>query len=71
MKFGFRPLRTGILLIGLAGLFVLNMDRGRAAPSATPEKPGVEMKAVKYNGLTEAVRAQRGKVVVVEVWGFF
>jgi len=70
MKFGFRLLRNGFLLIGLAG-FVLNMERGRAEPSSAPDKLGVEMKAVKYNGLTEAVRAQRGKVVVVEIWGFF
>jgi hypothetical protein len=26
---------------------------------------------VKYNGLVEALKAQRGKVVVVDVWGEF
>jgi hypothetical protein len=31
----------------------------------------VDLKVVKYNGLIEAVKAQRGKVVVVDVWGEF
>jgi hypothetical protein len=39
---------------------------------ADPEKPAdakVEMKLVKYNQLVETIKAYRGKVVVVEVWG--
>jgi len=31
----------------------------------------VELQVVKYNGLVEAIKAQRGKVVVVDVWGEF
>jgi len=69
MKHAFRFLRAGILLIGLAGLLVLGMERGRADP--TPAKSGVELKSVKYGALVEAVKAQRGKVVVVDVWGDF
>ncbi len=66
-----RSLRTAVFLIGLAGLFVLCMDRGRANPSSSPQQPGVELKTIKYQGLLEAVKTQRGKVVVVDIWGFF
>jgi hypothetical protein len=36
------------------------------------EKPGnseVELKTVKYDALKAAVREQRGKIVVVDIWG--
>ena len=36
-----------------------------AEPPATPE---VALKVVKYADLIDAVRANRGKVVVVDVW---
>jgi len=31
----------------------------------------VELQPVKYDQLVAAVRAQRGKVVVVDVWGVY
>jgi hypothetical protein len=34
-------------------------------------KAKVELKDVKYADLARAVIAQRGKVVVVDIWGFF
>jgi len=60
-----RWLRAGILLIVPACWFVLIVGRGTAEP---PGGGAVELKDVKYNGLVEAVKAQRGKVVVVDVW---
>jgi hypothetical protein len=43
-----------------------------AAPADdTPPAADVELKPVKYDALKAAVRAQRGKVVVVDVWGVF
>jgi hypothetical protein len=71
MKLGLRCLRIGILLIGLGGWIVHFMERGRAEPPAVPAPSGVELKSVKYKDLTEAVKGQRGKVVVVDIWGFF
>jgi hypothetical protein len=46
---------------------------GRTAPTAAPapREGVVELKVVKYNSLVEAIKAQRGKVVVVDVWGEF
>jgi hypothetical protein len=45
-----------------------------AAPAVADDKPAaaeVELKSVKYDALKAAVRAQRGKVVVVDVWAEF
>ena len=39
-----------------------------AAPSDTG---GVELKAIKYRDLGQAVRGQRGKVVLIDVWADF
>ena len=66
-----RALAAGICLIGFAA-WCVHTQTGRAAPLA-PEQPSgaVELKDVKYQALCEAVRAQRGKVVVVDLWGFF
>jgi thiol-disulfide isomerase/thioredoxin len=63
-----RCLRAGILLIVPACCFVLIVDRGSAEP---PGGGAVELKDVKYSGLVEAIKAQRGKVVVVDVWADF
>ncbi len=44
-----------------------------ALPLAAQDKtaPAVTLKTVKYAGLADAVVQQRGKVVVVDLWGFF
>ena len=42
-----------------------------AGHGAEPAAPEIELKAVKYADLKAAVRAQRGKVVVVDIWGVF
>jgi hypothetical protein len=55
-----------VLLMVFAGWFVF-----ASAPAAPPAPSGVELKAVKYRELTRAIRAQRGKVVVVDIWGVF
>jgi hypothetical protein len=43
-------------------------------PSLVAEQPGaaeVDLKVLKYKDLSSEVRALRGKVVVVDVWGEF
>jgi len=56
-------------LIVLSASFVLLMtDRPHAAP---PSAETVELKVVKYDELEAAVRAQKGRVVVVDVWADF
>jgi hypothetical protein len=45
-----------------------------AFPAVAQDKgdgPTVTLKTVKYAGLAEAVVQNRGKVVVVDFWGFF
>jgi thiol-disulfide isomerase/thioredoxin len=69
MRYVFCSFRVGILLIAPAMWFVLIVGPG-AAQSEVPAG-AVELRDVKYDGLVEAVRAQRGKVVVVDVWGDF
>src|SRR5690242_10528052 len=54
-----RLLRSCLLLAGLAASL---SPAGRAA-----EKPP-ELKTIKYDDLAAAVRALRGKVVVVDIW---
>jgi len=68
MKRGFRVGSVGAGLIGLAGLIVFSLGSGSAAPEPTPNQSGVELKVVKYRDLVEAVKAQRGKVVAIDVW---
>jgi cytochrome c biogenesis protein CcmG/thiol:disulfide interchange protein DsbE len=55
-------------LIGLAGWFVLSVG---LACAADPAPTAVELKTVSYDGLADAIKAQRGKVVVVDAWGDF
>jgi thiol-disulfide isomerase/thioredoxin len=62
----YRSRLGGFILIGLIASVVFSL-RGRAAPTS----PGVELKTVKYEQLTDAVKAARGKVVVVDAWGTF
>jgi len=65
-----RSLSGTICLIGFAA-WCVHTGTARTAPPA-PEGGGtVELKEVKYGQLCDAVRAQRGKVVVVDVWGFY
>ena len=58
---------AGILLIGFVSWFVLISE----TPSAPPTPTGVELKTIKYRDLLRAVRAERGKVVLIDVWGEF
>lgn len=39
--------------------------------SAEPSAEGVELKTVKYRDLVKAVREQRGKVIIIDVWADF
>jgi thiol-disulfide isomerase/thioredoxin len=39
-----------------------------ALPEATAQDDGVTLSVVKYQGLKDAVRSQRGKVLVVDFW---
>jgi hypothetical protein len=49
----------------LAGLTVLALEPASPKTEAADE---VELKMVRYRDLCAAVRAQRGKVIVVEIW---
>jgi hypothetical protein len=42
-----------------------------AAPAQEKSGTPVTLKTVKYAGLAETVLQHRGKVVVVDLWGFF
>jgi thiol-disulfide isomerase/thioredoxin len=57
---------AGILLIGLAGWSTLT-----SADCAPPDEGDIDLKVVKYPELVKAVRDQRGKVVVIDVWADF
>ena len=52
------------------GVFVLLVV---VLPAPAQNKPGVPvtLRTVKYAGLAETVMQNRGKVVVVDLWGFF
>ena len=63
--------RAGFLLIVTACWFVLIVGPGSAEPPPPAPAGSVELKDVKYDGLVEAVKAQRGKVVVVDAWATF
>jgi hypothetical protein len=64
-------LRTAFhgLVLGVA-LVLLVARAGNAAPDA-PASDAVDIKVLKYKDLCSAIRAQRGKVVVVDIWGEF
>jgi hypothetical protein len=64
MMLGGRASRRALIV--LLGMFVYSLTRPSAAP---PEKPAaIELKIVKYDALEEAVRAQKGRVLLVDVW---
>jgi thiol-disulfide isomerase/thioredoxin len=56
-----------LLLVVFAAWFVFISPDAAAQSSEN----GVELKAVKYADLVKAVRAQRGKVIVIDVWADF
>jgi thiol-disulfide isomerase/thioredoxin len=56
----------GLLVIGMLAWFV--QDGGR---SSAQTAPAVVLKPIKYGELAEAVRAQKGKVLVIDVWADF
>lgn len=41
------------------------------SPSRAQLQPSVEMTTVKYDGLADAVKKHRGKVVYVNFWSFY
>ncbi|HJT76774.1 MAG TPA: TlpA disulfide reductase family protein [Gemmataceae bacterium] len=53
----------------LAGLAALLCTAGRPAAPAQEKAAGVTVQVVKYDGLADAVRGLRGKVVLVDFWG--
>jgi hypothetical protein len=57
-------IRVAAPLAGVALFFTL-------ATPAQEKQPAVALKTVKYAGLAETVVQNRGKVVVVDLWGFF
>ena len=60
----------GFFLIGLCAWLVF-CNRLSLAEPAKPAPATVQLKTIKYDQLVEAVKAHRGKVVVVDVWGDF
>jgi hypothetical protein len=57
------------LTAGLVGIVLLAAFP--AVAQNTTKEPAVTLKSVKYAGLAEAVVQNRGKVIVVDLWGFF
>ncbi|MCI0465263.1 MAG: hypothetical protein L0Z62_50720 [Gemmataceae bacterium] len=51
--------------VGLGGLAILLLAQGMAH---TQDKPGVELRVVKYAGLAEEIHKHLGKVIVVDFW---
>jgi hypothetical protein len=54
-----------IFVIGLAASLVFIACSGGAEPPAA----SITLQPVRYRQLVDAVKAQRGKVLVVDVWG--
>lgn len=54
------PLLAAVALLAVAG-----------QPKAAAPEAAITLKVVRYPELVEAVKAQQGKVVVVDVWGTF
>jgi thiol-disulfide isomerase/thioredoxin len=63
--------RLALVLIASSLLLLAGWLGQPAAPAQTPAAAAVELKVVKYADLIAAVRAQVGKVVVVDIWGEF
>lgn len=57
---------VGILPLVFSAWFVFT-----AATAGPPSNGEVQVKTIEYADLVKAVRAQRGKVVVVDLWGDF
>jgi hypothetical protein len=53
-----------VCVIGPCAWLVCELGGLRAEPALPP----IELKVVKYDKLIEAVKANRGKVIVVDVW---
>ena len=71
MRRTLRAFATGICLIVFATWCVHTKKDGSGVRAQEPTSDAVELKEVTYAQLCDAVRAQRGKIVVVDVWGFF
>lgn len=52
--------------LGLAALLVAFSAASTAQDKAEPK---VEVKIVKYDGLTATIKSLKGNIVVVDVWG--
>jgi hypothetical protein len=58
------------VLAGIAAVFLgLIVLTGHAAPEGPPDNGPVTVRDIKYDDLGQLVRAQKGKVVVVDFWG--
>jgi len=56
-------------LLAVATAIVLLGD-GRAQ-STGQDAAKVELKVIKYDQLTQAIKAQKGKIVVVDIWAWY
>jgi hypothetical protein len=52
----------------LAALFVVALA---VSPAATQKTPDIDVQIVKYDGLKDAVLKNRGKVILIDFWGYF
>jgi len=66
MKAGLARVLPGLVLIGLLFSFVHLVGQSFAQTALN-----VQLQIVKYGELAEAVRAQKGKVLVIDVWADF
>jgi hypothetical protein len=65
-----RVLLAGFLVIGLP-CWSVNTLTVQPGSAQTPSSPTVALDVVRYPALTNLIRNQRGKVLVVDVWGEF
>jgi hypothetical protein len=52
----------------ILGLTIFLLNAARIAPAADPK---IDLRIVTYNDLGKEIRALKGKVVIVDIWGEF
>lgn len=60
-----------VLLIGFLLLLVPLHSGTTAGTPPAPPSTGVQLQTVKYAELGQAIKAHRGKIVVVDIWAFW
>ncbi len=63
-----RGRRAGLFVLVIGTIMGIQACTGRTPPAPSGE---IDLKVVKYDQFVEAIKAQRGKVVVVDVWSVF